>query len=492
MKKQKLTPQQYRRANKVLMTALTVVYLIFVLVELNGTQKGTMGVMNYARMGIYVASAIAMHIFVRIKIEKKSAMFFMAILTLVDYTLLVLGNGPGAMAMVFPIVLVFMIYLNAPLVVIGLGSSFVICVIKAAMLKMAGDDLSFTHSNLIVMGIIVCFFGARLAINLIITFIQEDKKIIEDKAEEQARINGMVSELTDTLNKQFHGVVEELKCINESVEGADSIMNSIADSTQDTSDAVENQAEMTTQIHDKLERNTAIAENVKNITEELRCSITEGKKLSDELKEQSLLVDRNTTKISDTVEELVKNVEKVSNISASILNISSQTNLLALNASIEAARAGEAGRGFAVVADEIRKLAEETRVSTEQITEIINELIAVTNETKRGIDESAESINSQREKVERVNASFIQMEAGMGEVHDGVEGISGELGAVLQANKGIVDSISLLSEVTQEVSGGTKQSREALDNVCGSLQGFSDLIEGTFEQLQELRKTVEV
>lgn len=492
MKKQKLTPQQYRRANKVLMTALTVVYLIFVLVELNGTQKGTMGVMNYVRMGLYVASAIAMHIFVRIKIEKKSAMFFMAILTLLDYAMLVLGNGPGAMAMVFPIVLVFMIYLNAPLVVIGLGSSFVICVIKAAMLKMAGDDLSFTHSNLIVMGIIVCFFGARLAINLIITFIQEDKKIIEDKAEEQARINGMVSELTDTLNKQFHGVVEELKCINESVEGADSIMNSIADSTQDTSDAVGNQAEMTTQIHDKLERNTAIAENVKNITEELRRNITEGKKLSDELQEQSLLVDRNTTRISDTVDELVKNVEKVSNISASILNISSQTNLLALNASIEAARAGEAGRGFAVVADEIRKLAEETRVSTEQITDIINELIAVTNETKHGIDESAESINSQREKVERVNASFVQMEAGMGEVHDGVEGISYELGEVLQANKGIVDSISLLSEVTQEVTGGTEQSREALDNVCGSLQGFSDMIEGTFEQLQELRKTVEI
>ena len=491
MKRQKLTPQQYSRANKVLMTALTVVYLIFVLVELNCVQKCTMGTANYVRMGIYLLSAVAIQIFGRVNKDKKITMYFMAALVLIDYAMLVFANGPGAMAMVFPVMLVFMIYLNAPLIVVGTGLSFVICVIKAAMLKAAGDDAAFTHSNLIVMGIIVCFFGARMAINLIISFIQEDKKIIEDKAEQQAQVTNVVTEVTEQLHVQFQSVVQELQNINEAVASADDAMEDIADSTENTSEAVSNQADMTEQIQQRLERNTVTADSAKQITEELRQTIIDGKKLANELQAQSMLVDKNTTKISDTVEELVKNVEKVSNISASILNISSQTNLLALNASIEAARAGEAGRGFAVVADEIRKLAEETRISTEQITDIINQLISVTNETKEGIDESSESINVQRTKVEQVNTSFTQMEAGMEQLHTGVGSISEEMGEVFHANKAIVDSISLLSAITDEVSVGAQSSKETLDNITISLKGFSEMIEGTFEQLQELKKTVE-
>lgn len=489
MKKQKLTPQQYARANKIMFIILSLCYVIYIVVEmLKITKAETIPVMPVVRCGIYVFMIVITGIVVKLLGKKKAAMLFMAFSFLVTYIILVFGNGAGTLIMSMPALLGFMIYLNSPLVISGCVFTVIIAIVRCTMFKMSGDLVSYEAANVAVMGSIVATFCAWKSTGLLIAFSKENQAVIENEAKHRKEVADTVNEIVEKMDNDFHQVLEKLGEINEAIVSADTSMEQIAGSSENTAEAISHQAEMTGEIHGRLENANETAIRAKRVTDELKETVINGKQKADDLYEKSVLVDQNTLRISETVEELVQNVQKVSSITASILSISSQTNLLALNASIEAARAGEAGKGFAVVADQIRTLAEETKVSTEKITEIITQLTDVTNDTQAELKAAVESIAIQRQRVEEVTDSFNTVEAGMQELGNGVESISSEVGEVLVANGEIVESISTLSAASEEVLAGTQMSKETMDHTCDELNGFSAIVEGTFEQLQSLKE----
>ena len=141
-------------------------------------------------------------------------------------------------------------------------------------------------------------------------------------------------------------------------------------------------------------------------------------------------------------------MEKIINI---IQQISSQTNLLALNASIEAARAGDAGRGFAVVADEIRNLSEQTKQSTQNISEIIGKLNENANETLRSMDSVMNKISDQVTMIRDIESNFGQIQSGIGELKKlfSVQGMDFETITMLAAINLADDYIKAEAELKQ-------------------------------------------
>lgn len=489
IKRKDLTPAQYRMANKTMVTILVVCYLVYIGVEYTNWGVPSHGAI---RMVIYAAFAIGDLIMVKKKGDKKPAMLFMAVTFLLAYMLLVMNNGVVSMVLCFPAIIGFMLYMNTLVVGLGCIMTVVTCVLKCVITMALGDTASANYGTLIVLGFLVCIYGSHMAIRILYEFSEMDKEVIAKEAAHRAEVAVTVNGIVTRLDESFHEILSNMDEINESMSSADEAMDGIAGSSEHTAQAVNHQADMTSDIQKRLENTNELASNAKKTTGELKSIIVDGKKMADDLQEQSNLVDQNITRISETVEELVTNVQKVSGITDSILNISSQTNLLALNASIEAARAGEAGKGFAVVADEIRKLAEETKVSTEKITAIINQLTTVTNETQAGIEESAEAINIQRKRVEEVNESFTTVENGMVTLQADVDTMSHEVEAVLQANREIVDSISLLSAASEEVSAGTLTCKTTISGAFENLGHFSTIVQGTFGELQSLKEAAEV
>ena len=485
MKKQNLTPEQYERTNKVMLIILTMCYLLYVVVEISNIYKNGINSFAIARCILYLSMTVAITIVVKLLGKKKAAMIVLAVTFLITYTFLLFGNGVGCMALVFPALIGFMIYLNSKLVMIGCVSTLIICTIKNWLVM--GNEEAFGYANVAVMGLLIAVFGSYHAINLLIDFSKEDQEAIRQIARHRKEVALVVAESVENLDEDFHQLLDGVVAVNHAMDSAHIAMNEIAGSTESTADAVNRQVDMTEQIQQRLENANTNTAQAREITEQLKTTILEGKKQADDLEEQSNLVDKNTDIISGTVEVLVQKVQKVSGITEAILKISSQTNLLALNASVEAARAGEAGKGFAVVAEQIRTLAEETKVSTEQITTIIEELTKITKETRSGIQESENSIRLQRQKVEAVNESFAKVEAGMQKLRSGVESISQETQEVLDANGMIVESISMLSEASQQVMAGTQTGKEAMDKAFDGLQLFIETVEGTFEKMQKLK-----
>ena len=483
---QHLNDSQYRRANRVMGMILVVSYLVYIIVEIMNA-KGNLTSAILIRCGLYGVSALISLVLAVFFPHKKRTSYLMAAPYLIIFPVMIFGNGIVVLAMVFPVVIGFMVYLKA--VPVAIGWVYMLIVGATKCMSVRGDTVLFNYGILLLAGYGLAALGSISVMFLLSRFSQEDQAVIREAAEHQKKVTDAVATISGHLYTDFTDMVHNLDTVRTAMRSADEAMDGITATSNDTANAVNNQAAMTTQIQEHLEHTTDLAVKAENATVSLNEVVARGGRGSDRLLEQSAVVDRNVKLVSNVMKQLLENVEDVKGITGAITKISSQTNLLALNASVEAARAGAAGRGFSVIAGEIRSMSAETEESTDKIEAIITQLTSLTDQIQVAVEEAARSISHQQEQVLDVNKSLHEIEDGIFLLRKDIETMNADVHSVLNANSEIVDSIGLLSAASEETSSGMQVCKQTTDTAFENLSRFSRKVDNAFEELRVLKET---
>lgn len=297
-------------------------------------------------------------------------------------------------------------------------------------------------------------------------------------------------------SQQVESRAEALSAISEEMSsGTNNISAAIQEVTSGINTQAEDMISISTTLNDfgnKIEEITFSIEEVDSKAIKIEELAKESSMKMNELAQSVNNVGYSSKDFAEKIKTLGSSVSKINEITNLINGIADQTNLLALNASIESARAGEAGRGFAVVAEEIRKLAEQSKASSNNIAQILNN---ITSETQVMVDTSDNMVSEVNEQIDVLNSTKEAFNHIIDSVGDIIPTIQGVAASTLEINKdkdNIIEKVEATSLIAKEVSSSSEEISASTEELNSSSEEVAEtalnLMEMTKDMLDAVNK----
>jgi len=315
----------------------------------------------------------------------------------------------------------------------------------------------------------------------------------ETARDEITKLNQAINQIAVNLKSVIREVDSSSKELSTAARGLIKNATASLEVTEEVTQAVSEiakgssvQAQDAQQSFEKTAELSQILEADKNGMDEVAKAIVKVDALADSgleiIKQLKEINNLSTTANHEVHRSIIRSSEdsqKIEHASALIMAIADKTNLLALNAAIEAARAGEHGRGFAVVAAEIRTLAEQSKQSTIQINQIIEELKTDNKQIIKTVENLLSISSEQLDSVDLTRDKYVEIAKSIKQVESKMEGLKGSRVAIDTTRVEVEDMIQSLSAVSEQNSASTEE-------VVASVENQSQLIKDMFGESEHL------